>query len=202
MFAQFPTSSTLSNRSVPFRAFSGMKGSLEDLVTKIKMSLREESEMEVGSWVAREMHATTPMEISSLFDTAIQCVLDETPELQRFATIRHLDELRTEVSQCLKYEAVQEKDSVDDIVAGVLSAVSVYNRDLLAHMDAVGVLSSRIALALGCEPEFAKKCLVIGKLHDIGKIAVSPLILMKRGKLNPRSTTTSSVIPRSGIRWP
>ena len=83
-----------------------------------------------------------------------------------------------------------------DEVAGldehvILSAVDalatlVEARDAASegHADSVASLAQKLALALGCSAEQARRTYLAARLHDIGKVAVADAILRKPGKLS------------------
>jgi len=58
------------------------------------------------------------------------------------------------------------------------------------HAKRVGRTSGLIALALGLPEPFVELIVQAGSLHDIGKIGISDLILLKPGKLTPEEFTT------------
>lgn len=53
------------------------------------------------------------------------------------------------------------------------------------HVDRVGDLSYHLARAMGLDQELALHIGFAAKVHDIGKIVISPAILNKQGRLTP-----------------
>jgi HD-GYP domain-containing protein (c-di-GMP phosphodiesterase class II) len=174
----------VASAPVPLRPYPGIKEAFGDLVEAMTAAIREESGSDVTDWVAREMHVATAADIVALVDAATDHVVAGTPLVDRTATVRRLDLLRTEISRRMALEQVRTKDISDEIVGGILGVIALVDADLYEHLDAVGVLSSRIALVMGMDTEFAKTCLNVGRLHDVGKMAIPRAILYKPGRLD------------------
>jgi response regulator RpfG family c-di-GMP phosphodiesterase len=66
-------------------------------------------------------------------------------------------------------------------------AVAVEKRDdeTGEHMRRVSYLIREMALRLGYEPEYAEQMAMASRLHDVGKIGIPDVILLKPGKLAP-----------------
>ena len=172
------------NPPIPLRPYPGIKEAFSDLVEVMVSTVREESGISVTDWVAREMHAATAVDIVALVDNAAQHIVEGTPLDERINVTRKLDLLRTEVSRRIIFEQVHSKNIEDEIIGGILGIIAVVDSDLYEHLDAVGVLSSRIAVSMGLDANFAKTCLIVGRLHDVGKMALPRDILYKPGRLD------------------
>ena len=59
-----------------------------------------------------------------------------------------------------------------------------FNNDTANHPAHVGDLSAEIAVELGLGEEFAERLRLAAQLHDIGKVGVPDVLLMKPGSLN------------------
>ena len=177
----------MQEAATPLRPYPGISEAFGDLVEAMSVVVREESGESVNpvtAWVAREMHGATAADIVALVDAATEHVVEGTPLPERGIAIRRLDLLRSEISQQISFERVRSKDVSDEIADGILGVIALVDPDLHEHLDAVGVLSSRIALAMGLDVDFAKFCLVVGRLHDVGKMALPKSVLYKPGKLD------------------
>jgi len=178
---------SIQEAPTPLRPYPGISEAFGDLVEAMSAVVREESgefANPVTAWVAREMHAATAADIVALVDAATEHVVEGTPLPQRGTAVRRLDLLRTEISRQVSTERVRTKDIADEIADGILGVIALVDPDLHEHLDAVGVLSSRIAIAMGLDVDFAKFCLVVGRLHDVGKMALPRSVLYKPGKLD------------------
>ncbi len=67
-----------------------------------------------------------------------------------------------------------------EALAALVEARDHYTGD---HTDDVAELATRIALAMGLEPAETRIVRLVGKLHDIGKVAIPDAILQKSGRL-------------------
>jgi HD-GYP domain-containing protein (c-di-GMP phosphodiesterase class II) len=66
----------------------------------------------------------------------------------------------------------------------LLPALGAHVAALEEHVDRVGELSSRVAVALGLPEQEARTIGLAGRLHDIGKIGIPRAILDKPGALD------------------
>ncbi|NJK45774.1 MAG: tetratricopeptide repeat protein, partial [Pleurocapsa sp. SU_196_0] len=90
-------------------------------------------------------------------------VRERTAELEQFAS--DLEETRLEVVMRLAVAAEYRDDNTGK------------------HTQRVGLLSALIAQQLGMPPEEVDLLRLAARLHDVGKIGISDLILLKEGKL-------------------
>jgi HD-GYP domain-containing protein (c-di-GMP phosphodiesterase class II) len=72
----------------------------------------------------------------------------------------------------------------DEVVLSLLSAIDARDAATGAHSRAVGMWSGRIAKNLGLSAEIQETATLSGALHDVGKIALPPELLLKPGPLD------------------
>jgi len=77
-----------------------------------------------------------------------------------------------------------------EIVDRLGLATEYRDDDTKAHTARVGDMASQLASALGLSPKFVSLLRLAAPLHDIGKIGISDLILLKEGKLTPEEFET------------
>ncbi len=102
------------------------------------------------------------------------------------------DELKLQKS--LLENKVQERtaeleDSRLEIIWRLARAGEFRDKETGNHIIRVGYISYILADQLGMDEDFKKLMFVTSPLHDIGKIAVSDIILLKPGKLTPEERT-------------
>jgi HD-GYP domain-containing protein (c-di-GMP phosphodiesterase class II) len=72
----------------------------------------------------------------------------------------------------------------DEVVLSLLSAIDARDAATGAHSRAVGMWSGRIAKNLGLSAELQETAMLSGALHDVGKLALPPEVLLKPGPLD------------------
>ncbi len=172
----------------PLRAYPGVGEALSELTVAMAGIVRSQTrtERDVSRWVAREMHAATAHEIDALVADAALDVIAATPPSHRPRVVRRLDALRSEVAKqatLTDASAPRLLEAGDELVEGILGIIAIVDADLHEHLGAVGALSARIAVAMGEDAEVVRTCTVVGKLHDIGKLAVHRSLLEKPSSL-------------------
>jgi HD-GYP domain-containing protein (c-di-GMP phosphodiesterase class II) len=73
--------------------------------------------------------------------------------------------------------AVEEIEQVDLL----LRVMGGFDQAGAEHMEAVGTMAMLLANHCGYEPHVVSTCLLAGRLHDIGKLAISRGLLLKPG---------------------
>jgi CHASE2 domain-containing sensor protein len=76
------------------------------------------------------------------------------------------------------------EDTQLDVVRRLAAAVEARDAETGSHVDRIGSLSERLALAVGIAPEDAEMIRHAAALHDMGKIAIPDGVLLKPGKLD------------------
>ena len=149
----------------------------DDLGKRIEGVARDGNDTGILSWVARETHAASLFDIAHLLDAAISDYLRSVAPHGRSLVTRRLDHLRNVVDLQLREIEARRASSESTYIDGTIAALAILSPDLAAHSNAVGSLSMRIALAMGCSSDVARDCANVGRLHDIGKIRLPKNIL-------------------------
>ena len=71
-----------------------------------------------------------------------------------------------------------------ELVDALVRMMAYRDEATAEHMDAVGTLSERLALALDLPIETVGRIKCAGRLHDMGKITIPESVLYKKGMLN------------------
>ena len=79
-------------------------------------------------------------------------------------------------------------------------AIEAKDRELIGHSSDVSGYVTAVAGQIGMEPGARERLVFASLLHDIGKIAVSELILLKPGPLTPDERSLIEQHPRVGYR--
>lgn len=88
-------------------------------------------------------------------------------------------------------ERTQELEEVQlEIVDRLGLATEYRDDDTKAHTGRVGDMASQVASAMGLPQKFVQLLRLAAPLHDIGKIGISDLILLKAGKLTDEEFST------------
>lgn len=88
-------------------------------------------------------------------------------------------------------ERTQELEEVQlEIVDRLGLATEYRDDDTKAHTGRVGDMASQVANAMGLPQKFVQLLRLAAPLHDIGKIGISDLILLKAGKLTDEEFAT------------
>ncbi len=81
--------------------------------------------------------------------------------------------------------AAQLNDSYLELVARLVAASESRDEDTGQHIQRIGLLCERLALAVGWPPSDAELLRHASAMHDVGKIGIPDSILLKPGKLTP-----------------
>jgi len=76
------------------------------------------------------------------------------------------------VEATLPTEEIEQVDVLIRVMAG-------FDRDTAEHLESVGTMSMLLARHIGMTPETVATCLLAGRVHDIGKLAISRTVLLK-----------------------
>ncbi|NNM93407.1 MAG: HD domain-containing protein, partial [Candidatus Eremiobacteraeota bacterium] len=148
-----------------------------ELGERIKSVARDGNDAGILSWVAREAHAASRPDIAHLLDAAISDYLRSVAPHGRSLVNRRLDQLRSAVDARLQEIEARHSSFESSYIDGMIAAIAVVNPELSAHLNAVGSLAMRIALAMRCNSDIARDCANVGRLHDLGKIRLPNTIL-------------------------
>lgn len=105
--------------------------------------------------------------------------------------MRYLDWIRADAHHFVNDRptaiAPAVRSDLTALVDGLVRMVAAHDAATGEHLDAVGELAERfarrVAAVRGLEPDFATRCRIAGRLHDIGKIAVDARLLTKPAAL-------------------
>uniref|UniRef100_E6Q0Z6 HD-GYP domain-containing protein n=1 Tax=mine drainage metagenome TaxID=410659 RepID=E6Q0Z6_9ZZZZ len=148
-----------------------------ELGERIESVARDGKDAGILSWVAREMHAASSPDIAHLLGAAISDYLRSVAPHGRSLVNRRLDQLRSAVDLQIQEIEARRSSFESTYIDGMIAAIAVVNPELSAHLNAVGSLALRIALAMGCNSDRARDCANVGRLHDIGKLRLPKNIL-------------------------
>ena len=178
----------------------------DDLGKRIEGVARDGNDTGILSWVARETHAASLFDIAHLLDAAISDYLRSVAPHGRSLVTRRLDHLRNVVDLQLREIEARRASSESTYIDGTIAALAIVSPDLAAHSNAVGSLSMRIALAMGCSSDVARDCANVGRLHDIGKIHLPKNILdgtvlppQKHGIVENHARDSQEIVAREAL---
>jgi putative nucleotidyltransferase with HDIG domain len=69
------------------------------------------------------------------------------------------------------------------VVAGLISAMSIFDPDIAQHLIATATLAERVAVKMGLDKETVESCRIGALLHDVGMLAVDKSIVNHPGML-------------------
>lgn len=115
----------------------------------------------------------TLQQIKEKIDNALNFCVNIRQNKKYFSHIENLLKERTELLEQLAIQSVKA-------LANAIEARDPYTR---GHSERVAFISTEIAKRLGYEEESLKKLELAGLLHDVGKVGIPDLILLKPGKL-------------------
>jgi HD-GYP domain-containing protein (c-di-GMP phosphodiesterase class II) len=90
------------------------------------------------------------------------------------AVIRQAPQILETVQGWIPLEEREQVDVLIRVMAG-------FDRDTAEHLESVGTMAMLLAHRVGMAPEAISTCLLAGRVHDIGKLAISRSILLKPG---------------------
>jgi HD-GYP domain-containing protein (c-di-GMP phosphodiesterase class II) len=90
------------------------------------------------------------------------------------AVKQHAPQILAAVHASLPTEDIEQVDVLIRVMAG-------FDRDTAEHLEAVGTLSMLLAHHAGLPMDVVANALLAGRVHDIGKLAISRSLLLKPG---------------------
>jgi len=84
----------------------------------------------------------------------------------------------------IRYLNREVNQNLLDTVYGFAKAIEIQDLSTAHHVEYVARIAKKIAQELGLSPQQVNDVYHAAILHDLGKIGISPKILLKRGKLN------------------
>lgn len=90
------------------------------------------------------------------------------------AVLGHAPQILETVQASIPSELLEQVDVLIRVMAG-------FDRGTAEHLEAVGTMSMLLAHRVGLAPDVVGTCLLAGRVHDIGKLAISRGLLLKPG---------------------
>jgi HD-GYP domain-containing protein (c-di-GMP phosphodiesterase class II) len=91
------------------------------------------------------------------------------------AVIRHAPQIIEAVHEMIPTEELEQIDVLIRVMAG-------FDRETAEHLEVVGTMSALLAHHANLAGTTIATCLLAGRVHDIGKLAISRSILLKPGR--------------------
>jgi HD-GYP domain-containing protein (c-di-GMP phosphodiesterase class II) len=89
-------------------------------------------------------------------------------------------------------------ESQRELIQRLAHAVEFRDAETGEHIQRIGVLCERLALAIGWKPADAEMLRYASAMHDVGKIGIPDRVLLKRGRLNAEEWTIIRTHPVTG----
>jgi response regulator RpfG family c-di-GMP phosphodiesterase len=125
-------------------------------------------------WVAAPLAAL----LTGIVTTLVASHLAESVARRRFARDNDLLEARVR-------ERTQELESAQlEILQRLAGAAEWRDEDTGQHVNRIGALTQRLALAIGYPEHEAERLMHASTAHDIGKVAIPDAVLLKPGRLD------------------
>lgn len=169
---------------------------------ELDRSRRDDNPRAIREWV--DYHGQTPdsKHLIGCLDAAISTVVVR--DLLGRSEVSFLHQVRDDAVAHLREKHRHERVALSitmelqDLVDGLVRIVAAYDRATAEHLDDVGQLAERLAVALGLSLEQVARATLAGRLHDIGKMAVSRSILLKPMQLSASEWDELKTVPRHG----
>jgi putative nucleotidyltransferase with HDIG domain len=100
-------------------------------------------------------------------------------------TLKTVTAISNEIAKCIKNanRYLELKHSYMEAVAALIHAIEGKDKYQKGHSEVVAELAGLVAAAMKLPPENVELIRIAGLLHDIGKVAISEQILLKKEKL-------------------
>jgi len=128
-------------------------------------------------WVVPVVAPLAGLALSAV-GTVTASYLTERRERQRVA--RH----NSALERAVRERTAELHETQLEVVARLARAAEWRDEDTGAHVERIGILCERLALAAGFTPTDAETLRHAAVLHDVGKIGVPDRVLLKPGKLD------------------
>jgi HD-GYP domain-containing protein (c-di-GMP phosphodiesterase class II) len=90
------------------------------------------------------------------------------------AVLRQAPHILETVQASVPAEVLEQVDVLIRVMAG-------FDRGTAEHLESVGTMAMLLAHRVGLEQDVVATCLLAGRVHDIGKLAISRSLLLKAG---------------------
>jgi putative nucleotidyltransferase with HDIG domain len=121
-------------------------------------------------------------------------------ERQRDSTGRVEDYLREEAGGSASASPAVDRQALYGVVRALMRAVEARDRYARGHADRVARLAVAIAREMGCSEDMSDGIRVAARLHDVGCVSVSDMILLKPGPLTELETEIMRTHPLVGAQ--
>ncbi len=96
--------------------------------------------------------------------------------------------------------AQPDRQAMYAVVRALTRAVEARDRYARGHADRVARLALAIAREMGCPDDIAEGIRVAARVHDIGRVSISDMILLKPGPLTPLEAEIVRTHPLVGVQ--
>jgi CHASE2 domain-containing sensor protein len=131
----------------------------------------------LGGWVVPVVAPLAALALSAV-GTVTASYLTERSERHRVS--RH----NAALEQAVRERTAELHETQLEVVRRLALAAEWRDEDTGAHVERIGLLSERLALAVGLSPGEAETLRHAAVLHDVGKIGVPDRVLLKPGQLD------------------
>jgi putative nucleotidyltransferase with HDIG domain len=121
-------------------------------------------------------------------------------ERQRDGAERVEDYFQAEYAAPAVASPKADRQALYGVVRALMRAVEARDRYARGHADRVARLAVAIAKEMGCPDEMSDGLRVAARLHDIGRVSVSDMILLKPGPLTELETKIMRTHPLVGAQ--
>jgi putative nucleotidyltransferase with HDIG domain len=121
-------------------------------------------------------------------------------ERRRDGAARVEDYLREETRSAASVSLAADRQALYGVVRALMRAVEARDRYARGHADRVARLAVAIAKEMGCPEDMTDGVRVAARLHDIGRVSVSDMILLKPGPLTELETEIIRTHPLVGVQ--
>jgi putative two-component system response regulator len=112
---------------------------------------------------------------------------------------KQLQDQNTTLEARVRARSVELRDSYRETILTLTSAAEYKDTDTGLHMQRIGLYCEALARHLGMSRDFCDEIFYAGPMHDIGKIAIPDIILLKPG---PHSVTEWEVMKtHAAVGW-
>lgn len=120
--------------------------------------------------------------------------------VRRFLREREREERMPTEAQVAAEPAAPTASMIHGVVRALVRAVEARDRYVRGHCDQVARLAAAIAKEMGCPRDVQASIRMAARLHDIGRVSVSDMILLKPGPLTELETEIIRTHPLVGAQ--
>jgi putative nucleotidyltransferase with HDIG domain len=119
--------------------------------------------------------------------------------VERFLVGRSRDRA-VRVEDLLALDSTPDRTMMYAVVRVLMRAVEARDRYAHGHADEVARLATAVANEMGCPEEMAEGIRIASRVHDIGRVSISDMILLKPGPLTELETEIMRTHPVVGAQ--